>query len=111
MAKLLTEYPQFFTATNLEWKPLLQPDKYKDIIIASMKHLVKQKRVIIYSFIIMPNHIHIIWQLQAGQKRENVQRDFLKHTAQTIKEDLDLNKPAEVKITQVIFVYRLSYGY
>jgi hypothetical protein len=29
---------------------------------------------------------HIIWQLQAGQKREFAQRDFLKHIAQTIKE-------------------------
>jgi REP element-mobilizing transposase RayT len=97
MDKLVTEYPHFFTATNLEWKNLLQPDKYKNIIIASMKHLVKERRVNIYGFVIMPNHIHIIWQLQHGQKRENVQRDFLKHTAQTIKEDMLLNKPAELK--------------
>jgi hypothetical protein len=46
----------------------------------------------------MSNNIHIIWQLQAGQKRENVQRDFLKHTAQTIKEDMLRNKSAELKI-------------
>ncbi|MGI8600071.1 MAG: hypothetical protein ACR2KB_12530 [Chitinophagaceae bacterium] len=29
----LTEYhPQFFTATILEWKPLLSEDKYKDVL-------------------------------------------------------------------------------
>ncbi len=27
---MITEAPQFFTATILEWKKLLKPDKYKD---------------------------------------------------------------------------------
>ena len=88
MAALLTEYPQFFTATNLEWKPLLQADKYKDIIINSMKFLVEDKRVIIFGFVIMSNHMHIIWQMQTGIKRDGVQRDFLKFTAQRIKKDM-----------------------
>jgi hypothetical protein len=26
MPPIITEYPQFFTATNLEWKKLLKPD-------------------------------------------------------------------------------------
>jgi len=41
MAPFITEYPQFFTATNLEWKKLLKPDKYKDMIISSLRFLVK----------------------------------------------------------------------
>ena len=41
---LITEYyPQFFTATILEWKHLLVEDKYKDIIIESLRFLVKEK--------------------------------------------------------------------
>jgi putative transposase len=88
MPSFITEYPQFFTATNLEWKPLLQPDKYKDIIISSIDFLVRDKRVILYGFVIMNNHIHIIWQMQPGIKRDAVQRDFLKFTAQKIKKDM-----------------------
>ena len=90
----ITEYyPQFFTATILEWRHLLKEDKYKDIIIESLCFLVNEKRVVVYSFVIMPNHIHIIWEIQGGHKRENVQRDFLKFTAQKIKYDLkDHNK-------------------
>ncbi len=41
---MLTEYPQFFTATILLWKKLLKQDKYKDIIIDSLRFLVKDKR-------------------------------------------------------------------
>ena len=32
MPAFITEYPQFFTATIIEWQKLLEPDKYKDII-------------------------------------------------------------------------------
>ena len=88
MAEIITEYPQFFTATNLSWNKLLEQDKYKDIIIKSMQFLVNDGRAIIYGFVIMSNHIHIIRQMQAGRKRDKVQRDFLKHTAQCIKDDM-----------------------
>lgn len=42
MPQVITEYPQFFTATNLEWKRLLKPDKYKDIVVNSMRFLAKK---------------------------------------------------------------------
>ncbi len=88
MSQIITEYPQFFTATNLEWKKLLKPDKYKDIIISSMKFIVYDKRVKIFSFVIMENHVHMIWQIMPDNNLEAVQRDFLKYTAQQIKKDL-----------------------
>ena len=97
MAEIITEYPQFFTATNLEWKMLLKSNKYKDIIVESMRFIVNDNRVMIYGFVIMPNHIHIIWQMKAGRKREDVQRDFLKHTAQEIKNDMIRNNSPELK--------------
>jgi REP element-mobilizing transposase RayT len=85
---------QFFTATILEWKHLLKFDKYKNVIISSLEFLVKENRVKIFAFVIMPNHIHIVWQIAQDRKREDVQRDFLKFTAQKIRFDLlDNNSP------------------
>ena len=72
----------FITITCLEWKPLLEQDRFKDIIIESMTFLSKAERVNIYAFVIMPNHLHLIWQIMGEHKREDVQRDFLKYTAQ-----------------------------
>ncbi len=57
-------YPDYFTATILEWKHLLKQDKYKDIIISSLEFLVKNGRIKVYGFTIMSNHIHLIWQVQ-----------------------------------------------
>ncbi len=98
----MTEYfTQFFTATILEWEPLLQQEKYKNIIIDSLSFLVKDKRVIIYAFIIMNNHVHFIWQIQEGFTKEAVQRDFLKFTAQQIKGDLEKNHPKVMSLFKV----------
>ncbi len=83
----------FFTATILEWKHLLKPDKYKSAIIESLKFLVQQNRVSVYGFVIMPNHLHLLWRMQEPHLRENVQRDLLKFTAQQIKFDLEKNHP------------------
>ncbi len=91
--KYATEYIQFFTATILEWKHLLKQDKYKDIIIESLRFLVIEKRVKIYAFVIMNNHIHLMWQIQPDHFLAEVQRDFLKFTAQRIKFDLLTNHP------------------
>ena len=87
-------YPHFFTATILQWKPLLQQDKYKDIIIESLRFLAAERRVVVYGFVIMHNHIHLLWHICEGHKREDVQRDFLKYTAQRMKADLEKHHPA-----------------
>ena len=88
MATFITEYPQFFTATNLEWKKLLKPDKYKDIVISSLRFLVNNKRAKIFAFVIMDNHLHLIWQMMPDNNPAAVQRDFLKYIAQRIQKDL-----------------------
>jgi putative transposase len=78
-------YITFFTATILEWKPLLEKDLYKDIIISSLRFLYNDKRADIYAFVIMPNHIHLLWKIRNGKHYDDVQRDFMKYTGQKLK--------------------------
>ena len=52
---------EFFTATCLNWQPLLLPDERKDILMDSLKFMVNDKRIWLYGFVIMPNHIHLMW--------------------------------------------------
>src|SRR5690349_9465781 len=94
MAPFVTEYPQFFTASIKGVYQLLQHEKYKDIIVNSLRFLVEDKRIKLYAFVIMSNHIHLIWQMQPLIHPQHVQRDFLKYTAQKIKADLQKNHPA-----------------
>ena len=81
-------YPDFITVTCLEWKPILAQEHSKQIITNSLLFLSKEKRVTVYAFVILDNHFHLIWQMRGVHNRENVQRDFLKYTAQHLLKDL-----------------------
>jgi|SRR6185312_9939637 len=82
---LFNNHTQFFTATILEWKHLLKKDEYKQIIIESLLFLKKEGSVVINAFVIMPNHIHLIWHIQDKYKAGKIQMRFLKYTAQQMK--------------------------
>ena len=71
-------HPQFFTATILEWKYLLQIDKYKQIIIDTLEWLVMNNRVTIFAFVIMPNHFHVLWHIHDAYAKDEVQSSLLK---------------------------------
>jgi len=76
---------QFFTATILKWKNILKDDEYKDIIIKSILFLKNEGSIVVYAFVIMPNHIHLVWHVQDGFTPDKIQFRFLKFTAQQIK--------------------------
>jgi REP element-mobilizing transposase RayT len=91
----------FFTATILDWKHLLHSNKYKDLIVSSLKFLVDEKRANIYGFVIMPNHIHLLWKILPPFSKEAVQRDVLKFIAQNIQRDLKKNNQKELSNFEV----------
>ena len=79
---------QYFTATIYEWQPVLANDTHKDIIIDSLQYLVNDKIIELNAFVIMNNHIHLIWQALPGFTPSGVQASFMKYTAQQIKRSL-----------------------
>ena len=85
--------PYFFTATILNWCPILESNTYKDIIVSSLAYLTAHNRITVYGFVIMPNHIHIIWSMNNEDTKPAVQRDFLKYTSQQIKRHLEKDNP------------------
>jgi len=74
----------FITATILDWQPILLKKLRKQIIIRSLKYLVDKNFVRLHAFVIMPNHIHLIWKPLVT----NVQLRFMKFTGQKIKFEL-----------------------
>jgi putative transposase len=77
--------PQFFTATIYEWKHLLAEERHKNIIIESLQFLVTEKRIELNAFVIMSNHIHLIWQPLFDFTGLAIQASFMKHTARQLK--------------------------
>lgn len=90
----LIEGSQFFTATIYKWNHLLADDNHKNIIIDCLKFLVTDKRIELNAFVIMSNHIHLIWQPLTGFTASAIQASFMKYTAQQLKRS-QLKKNAE----------------
>ena len=81
----------FWTATIHKWYNLLQDDLVKQIIIDSLKTLSDKKLISVYGFVIMPNHIHLIWQQNGNNGKETPKGSFMKFTAHQFKKYLKLN--------------------
>ena len=86
--KYPTIWPHFFTATIYKWENLLKPDGHKDILINCLKFLVNDNRVEVNAFVIMSNHVHIIWQPLQQYTPTQIQTSFMTHTAKSIKKKL-----------------------
>ena len=83
----------FYTATILNWKHLLQSDKFKQIILDSIAHLIEKEKVKIYGFVIMPNHVHLIWENITMNSKEKPHASFMKFTGHRFLEELRANNP------------------
>ncbi len=78
----------FWTATINSWQRLLEKDEYKDVIIDSLHWLTDEGKVDVFAFIIMPNHIHLIWRVNEPNGKESPQGSLLKYTAHIFKKML-----------------------
>ena len=91
-----TYQPEFLTATILNWQHLLAKDHMKEIIVSSLQWLVANGRCTINAFVIMPNHIHLIWKIADGIDRTNVQGALFSFTGHAFKKEL-VKKPDLLK--------------
>ena len=81
----------FITATVVDWIDVFTRKTYKDIVIESLAFCIKEKGMLLYGYVIMSNHIHLIIQSKTG-KLSDLIRDFKKFTAKGILEKM-INEP------------------
>lgn len=58
--------------------------------------MVDRGQIWVYGFVIMPNHIHLMWRRQDAWLTRNAEQNFLKFTAQQIKFRIQQNCPEEL---------------
>ena len=85
----------FWTATINNWNHLLKEDKFKEVIIGSLQTLSEKGLIDVFAFVIMPNHMHLIFRTNRLNGKETVQGSILKFTAHEFKKILK-DTPAEL---------------
>jgi REP element-mobilizing transposase RayT len=87
----------FFTATINNWQKLLEPNEYKMIVINSLKWLSANKHTAVHAFVIMPNHIHVLWSpLGEHQTWEN-ENKLISYTAHAFLKEMRRSTPEALK--------------
>jgi REP element-mobilizing transposase RayT len=79
--------PHFVTATVVDWVDVFTRKNYRDIVVACLDFCIKEKAMVLYGYVIMSNHIHMVVQSGDG-KLSDLLRDFKKFTATKIIEKI-----------------------
>lgn len=83
LRKANTDLPYFLTLTVVDWIDIFTRRDYCDLIIESLKFCINHKGLIVYEYVIMPSHIHIIAQ-SPDAKLNEILRDFKSFTSKSI---------------------------
>ena len=76
------------------WYKLLEKDIVKEVITDSLRFLSEAGKIDVYGFVIMPNHVHLIWKINEMNGKESSHGSFLKYTAHMFKKYLKTNEPS-----------------
>lgn len=78
----------FWTATIHKWRYLLEKDSAKQLIVDYLQELSLKGLITVYGFVIMPNHIHLIWSLLKLNGKESPKSSLLKYSAHMFLKEL-----------------------
>ncbi len=70
----------FWTSVIKDWKHLLKTDEMKMIIMRSFQWLVQHELVHVYGYVVMDNHIHVLWEQLKMNGKESPKESFEKFT-------------------------------
>jgi putative transposase len=74
----------FMTCTIVGWVDVFSRQRYRQIVVDSLKYCQAHKGLKIYGFVIMTNHIHLLALAEDEKRMGAIMRDFKRFTATNI---------------------------
>lgn len=99
------ELPYFVTFTIVKWIDLFTRNEYRNVILDSLKYCQINKGLIIYSYCIMTNHIHLIISSKKNALLSNLIRDFRSYTSKQLIKAIQLN-PQESRKEWLLQIFK-----
>lgn len=84
----------FVTATVVDWIDVFTRNDYKNIFLDSIRHCQKYQGLQVHAWVLMPNHLHMIYSVAAGKDPALVLKNIKSFTALKII-DAIINNPQE----------------
>ncbi len=79
----------FCTNTIVEWQCVFKEDKYFQIVLDSLKYCQKNKGLVLFGYVIMLNHMHLMASYDDQKSLSAIMRDFKRHTSKYIAQELE----------------------
>ncbi|MCH8903812.1 MAG: transposase [Bacteroidetes bacterium] len=95
----------FITFAVVEWVDVFTKQVYRDIILDSLRFCQRKKGLVIYSWVIMSNHVHFILSAREGFNLSNILRDFKKYTSVNIMQAIKDNEQ-ESRRERMLSIFR-----
>ena len=83
LRKANTYYPYFLTLTVVGWIDIFTRQRYCDIVIKNLDYCIQQKGLLLYAYVIMLSHIHLVAR-HPESRLSSVLRDFKRYTAKVL---------------------------
>ncbi len=83
---LENEVPHFLTCTVVRWLPLFSQPSLAEIVLNSLTFLQKEKRIALYAYVLMENHLHLV--ASSGELSKEI-GDFKSFTARVIIDHME----------------------
>ncbi|WP_197413294.1 transposase [Pedobacter sp. Leaf176] len=91
----------FWTDTIKDWQNVFTSETYAKIVLSTLKNLKNRKLIVVYAFVLMPNHLHIIWKMAQMNAKEMPHASFNKFTSHKIFEDMKANAMGNLRNFEV----------
>ncbi|MBO6515699.1 MAG: transposase [Bacteroidia bacterium] len=97
--------PHFVSFSTVQWVDVLTRPLYKDIIVDSLRFCQQRKGLIIYAWVIMTNHVHLIASAQEGSNLSDILRDLKRYTSKRIIHAIE-NNPTESRRNWMLWIFK-----
>jgi putative transposase len=94
----------FITLTVVGWIDIFTRREYADEVVQNLNYCSKHKGLQIYSYCLMPSHLHMICSVEDGNL-SGVLRDFKSYTAKRILAKIE-NNPTESRKEWLLYLFR-----
>ncbi len=98
-----SEAVYFVTFATVNWIDVFTRPMYKDILVESLNYCIEKKGLIVYAWVIMSNHVHLVIE-QKANPLEDVMRDLKKFTAKKILQAI-VENPQESRKDWMLWMF------
>lgn len=100
----------YLTFTVVGWLDVFTRKRYRDIFMESLKYCIKHKDLLLFSYVIMSNHVHLILRTENEVGLSAIVRDLKTFTSKRIIQSI-LENPGESRSEWMLRLFRYYAKY